>query len=128
MTNYIINPAVFYWLNVLNIIHILTIIAFIFGIIFTFVGFICNIVYMYNFRAYPHTCEHDDEIAKIWRKVAIVASIVTVISGIIMIFVPDRTTSIEMLIARTATHENVQLTVQGIKEIVDYVIQAIRDI
>lgn len=128
MTDYIIDPAIFYWLNVLNIVYILTVITFIFGIIFTFVGFICNIVYMYNFRAYPSVYEHGDEVAKIWHKVAIVSSIVSAISGLIMIFVPDKTTSIEMLIARTTTYENAQLTVQGIKEVVDYIVQAIKSI
>ena len=128
MTNYIIDPAVFYWLNVLNIVHILTVLTFSFGIVLTFIGFICNIVYMHNFRTYPHACEHDDEVAKIWHKVAIISSIISIISGLIMIFVPSKTTSIEMLIARTATYENTQLTVQGIKEIVDYIVQAINGI
>ena len=128
MTNYIIDPVVFYWLNVLNVVHILTTLVFSFGIISTFVGFICNIVYTYNFKTYPHFCEHDGEVAKIWHKVAVIASVVSVISGLIMIFVPDKTTSIEMLIARTATYENAQLTVQGIKEVVDYIVQAIKSI
>ena len=33
MTNYIIDPVVFYWMNVLNIAHILTIVVFSFGLI-----------------------------------------------------------------------------------------------
>lgn len=128
MTNYIIDPAVFYWMNVLNIIHILTIVIFILGLILTFTSIMCDIVYSYNFKTYPDICKHDGETAKIWHKVAIIAGIVTVISSIIMIFVPDKITCIEMLIARTATYENAQLTVQGIKEIVDYIIQAMNGI
>ena len=128
MTNYIINPAVFYWMNVLNIVHILTIVVFSLGLILTFIGITCDIIYMYNFKNYPHACEHDGEVAKIWHKVAVIASVVSVISGLIMIFVPDKTTSIEMLVARTATYENAQLTVQGIKEVVDYIVQAIKSI
>ena len=128
MTNYIIDPAVFYWMNVLNIVHILTIVIFIIGLILISVAVIFNIVCRYNFRTYPDICKHDGEQAEIWHKVAIIASIVTVINGIIMIFVPDKITSIEMLIARTATYENTQLTVQGIKEIVDYIVQAIKGI
>lgn len=128
MTNYIIDPAVFYWMNVLNIVHILTIVVFSLGLILTFIGVTCDIMYTYNSKAYPRVCEHDGEVAKIWHKVAIIAGIVTAISGIIMIFVPDRATNIEMLIARTATYENAQLTVQGIKEVVDYIVQAIKSI
>jgi len=128
MNNYIINPSIFYWINVLNIVHILTSIVFSFGLILTFIGIICNIIYMYNFKTYPRTCEHDGEVAKIWRKVAIIAGIVSAISGILMIFMPNKTTSIEMLIARTATYENAQLTIQGIKEVVDYIVQAIKSI
>ena len=128
MTNYIIDPAVFYWMNVLNIAHILTIVIFSFGLILVITGTICDIMYTYNFKTYPRVCEHDGEVAKIWHKVAVIASIISVISGLIMIFVPDKTTSIEMLIARTATYENAQLTVQGIKEVVDYIVQAIKSI
>lgn len=128
MNHYIIDPAVFYWMNVLSIVHILTIVIFSLGLILTFIGIICDIMYMYNFKTYPRVCEHDGEIAKIWHKVAIIAGIVSAISGILMIFVPDKTTSIEMLIARTATYENAQLTVQGIKEVVDYIVQAIKSI
>lgn len=126
MNNYIINPSIFYWMNVLNIVHILTIVIFSLGLILTFISITCNIMYMYTFKTYPHACEHDDEVAKIWHKVAIIAGIVSAISGILMIFVPDKTTSIEMLIARTATYENAQLTVQSIKEVVDYIVQAIQ--
>ena len=128
MTNYIINPAVFYWMNVLNIIHILTIVAFSFGLVLVIISVITYAVYMYNFKAYPELCKHDDKIANIWHKAAIISGIISAISGLIMIFVPDKTTSIEMLIARTATYENAQLTVQGIKEVVDYIVQVIKSI
>lgn len=128
MNNYIINPSVFYWMNVLNILHILNIIFFSFGLIFVFIGIISYAVYTYNSIVYPALYEHGDKIAKIWRKIAVIAGIVSIFSGLMMIFIPDKYTSIEMLIAKTATYENAQLTVQGIKEIVDYIIQAIKSI
>lgn len=128
MNNYIINPSVFYWMNVLNILHILNIIFFSFGLVFVFIGIICYAVYTYNSIVYPTVYEHGDKVAKIWRKIAIIAGIVSIFSGLMMIFIPDKYTSIEMLIAKTATYENAQLTVQGIKEIVDYIIQAIKSI
>ena len=119
MTNYIINPFIFYWMHVMNVLSIVSTAFFCFGVLST----IFSIIF---WKAYQ--CWEGDKVAKIWHKALIVSIIISVITGLIMIFVPDKSTSIEMLIARTATYENAQLTVQGIKEIVDYIIQAINGI
>jgi len=47
---------------------------------------------------------------------------------IFSIFIPGKTTSVEMLIAKTATFDNVNLSVQQIKDVVDYIVQAIKTI
>lgn len=42
------------------------------------------------------------------------------------IFIPSKETSIEMLVAKTATFDNVDWTVQQVKEVVDYIVRAIQ--
>lgn len=119
MNNYIIDPAVFYWMHVINVLNVVSTVFFVLGIISIIVCIISWKVYQYM---------EENEIAKIWHKALIVSIITSIITGFIMIFVPDKFTCIEMLIARTATYENAHLTVQGIKEAVDYIVQAIKSI
>lgn len=119
MTNYIIDPAIFYWMHVLSVLSTVSTVFFIFGIM-------SSVICIIGWKVYQYW--EEDEPTKIWHKVLIVSIIISIITGLLMIFVPDKSTAIEMLVARTATYENTQLTVQGIKEIVDYIIQAIKGI
>ena len=119
MNNYIIDPSIFYWMNVLDAIRgITTFIAIMSG------GLLVIAIILYFMSIH----EEEHEYAKICRKLMFISGIIMVISSIIIIFIPDKRTSIEMLIARTATYENAQLTVQGIKEVVDYIVQTIKSI
>ena len=118
MNNYIINPSIFYWMNVLDSIRGVATVTLLISVACLIIALILYFVDM----------DEDDEVVKLCRKLTFISGIITVISIIIIIFIPDKRTSIEMLIARTATYENAQLTVQGIKEIVDYIIQAINSI
>jgi len=52
-----------------------------------------------------------------------VVSCVRVFVGVI--FIPSRNTMLEMQIARYATYENAEWTVETIKSAVDYIVQAI---
>ena len=119
MNNYIINPSIFYWMNVLDTIRGMT--------IFITVMSVTLLVIAIVFYFMSIDVEEYKE-AKTYRKLIFIAVIIMAISSIIIIFIPDKRTSIEMLIARTATYENAQLTVQGIKEVVDYIVQAINGI
>ena len=119
MNNYIINPSIFYWMNVLDTVRGITLVCSITSVA-TLV--VVAIFYLMCIDTEDYTN------AKICKKILPIAAIIAVISSVIVIFVPDKRTSMEMLIARTATYENAQLTVQGIKEIVDYIVQAINGI
>ena len=111
--NYIIDPSVFYWMNVLSAVHDA---AFIIGIIFLVADaglcFACMI-----------DCEF-----KPYKKAITILSLIGFLFLLIWMFVPTKDTSIEMLIARTATFDNANMTVQQIKEIVDYVVGALKGI
>ena len=124
MSNYIIDPSIFYWMKVLNTVHILSCVFFSFGVIAVIVAIICYSVSMYDSHTYIHSCADYERLAKIWKKVAIISGIISVICGILMIFLPNKTVIIEMLITKTITFENIQFTIKEIKEVVDYIVEA----
>lgn len=124
MTNYIIDPQVFYWINTLSIIQ--TVLG-IFGGAFAVISIGLAGGWIYN------ACQakdYDDNkyYMKVFKKWTIISGVLGLIMLVASIFIPGRTTSIEMLIAKTATFENVNWSVQQIKDVVDYIIQAIKTI
>ncbi len=143
MTNYIIDPAVFYWINVLSIIQ--TVCAVIGG--FALTGFITLFV-VYAMKRYglsepDKPCEDDSYEMKRYerylkdyedernnlqriRKYMMTALIVGGLLVVLSIFIPGKQTSVEMLVARTATFDNVDWTVQQVKEIIDYIVKALK--
>lgn len=121
MTNYIINPSTFYWFNVLSSLKDFTTVLACFCGVGTAV---CTIVWIYNYTEWiEYECERYKEYARISRRATIGLGIVTFISIIAAIFLPDKETSVEILVARTLTHDNVNWTIAQIKEIVDYVVK-----
>ena len=125
MSNYIIDPSIFYWMKVLDTVHILSCVFFSFGVIAVIVGVSCYTVSMYDYRTYSHLRDNYELLAKNWKKVVIISGIISVICGILMIFLPNKTVILEMLIAKTITSENIQFTIKEIKEVVDYIVEAV---
>ena len=126
MQNFIINPQVFYWINVLGIMQ--TVLA-IFGAINIgiTIGFI--IAWVYNHVEYnTYSCEVNEKYAAICKKVSIITGLIGTIMIVLSIFIPGKTTSIEMLVAKTATFDNVNWTVQQVKEVVDYIVKALQSV
>lgn len=134
--NYIIDPSVFYWINVFGILQ--TVCAVICGVLLT-AGICCCIAYFYyrddttkrvydeKKRDYVYIPDKDklDRIHDllILTKVCFVLGTVLCVASI---FIPGKVASVEMLIARTATFDNVNMTVDGIKDLVDYIVTAIK--
>lgn len=116
MNGYIINPAWFYWVNVVN--HTKAI-MFIFAAVLLLSAIGAYLVFMDALFA-----EERERYEKVIPKMAI-AGIVCVI---IAIFIPTKETLIEMQIAKYATWENTEWTVGVIKEAVDYIVNAIGSI
>lgn len=145
MTDYIIDPAVFYWINVLSIIQ--TVCAVIGGT--CLMGFICFLIWYvctvggvdkpekpddnsrYSKESYEHDMkrynEHLQELYRI-KKYMMITLIVGGVLVLISIFIPSKQTSVEMLVAKTATFENVDWTVQQVKEIIDYIVSALKGV
>lgn len=125
MENYVINPQVFYWINVLSILQ--TVFAVIGGVFAT--SFLCLVAgWIYNAAQAKNGYEDNEDYMKVCRTWAIVTGIIGFVLITVSIFIPGRTTSIEMLIAKTATFDNVNWSVQQVKDLVDYIVHAIKGI
>ena len=144
MNKYIIDPAVFYWMNVMSFIQ--TAFAVIGGFILAG-SLILAGIYIYEVFStrkpeepenkedtYEMKCykrvkkRYEDDIKhnRIIKKWMIASIATGLIMIIVSVFIPSKQTSVEMLVARTATFENVNWSVQQVKEIVDYIVGALK--
>lgn len=117
--NYIINPSVFYWINVLNG---LTSISILFLVIGSAGILIFGIIWLVD-HAYMDE-EEDTVIRKIFRW-----AVPMFVAGLLgTVFIPDKQTMMEILIAKTATVENAEWTIDSLKSVVDYIVQAAQNL
>ena len=123
-TSFIIDPKVFYWISVMGILKTVT--GVIGGILLT-TSFGCAIAWIYYHES-AKTYEGDEQWRKLLKKWTLIALSIGVPLVIASIFIPGKSTSVEMLIARTVTVENVNWSVSQVKEIVDYIVKAIQSI
>lgn len=130
MNGYIVDPAVFYWINVFSNLQI------VFGVIgglSLVAGLIALGVHIY----FAHEIDGDEGTedvsswvtgcrrnAKLSKKIMIPTLIIAFVFILAAIFIPEKNTSIEMLIARTMTYENTEWTLERLKEAVDYIVAA----
>jgi len=146
MNNYIIDPSVFYWVNVFGCLQV------VFAVIGAFVmtGCIClAVAYVmqrfnleepeepeqdanrYDIQRYQrHLKSYEDDLNHVAmiRKWMIVSAVIGGVLIVSSIFIPSKQTSVEMLVARTATFDNVNWTVQQVKEVIDYIIGALKGV
>lgn len=125
MESYVINPQVFYWINVLNILQTVFAVT---GTMYA-TAFICLVIgWVYNAVQAKNGYEDNEVYMKVCKTWAIVTGIIGFVLITASIFIPGRATSIEMLIAKTATFDNVNWIVQQVKDMVDYIVNAIKSI
>lgn len=111
--NYIIDPMWFYWISVIDCFKIFVCCLD----IVCFIG--AGISFLYHFDA----CEDDAKTLMKWFRIFLIAFAVL---SLLLIFAPSKSTLIEMMIARTATTQNAEMTLDAIKSAVDYVSNAIQ--
>ncbi|MBQ6535493.1 MAG: hypothetical protein IJI40_01755 [Firmicutes bacterium] len=116
MNEYIINPAWFYWVHIAGAMKAVLLLSA--GALLLFSGVVC-LLFMDSLWD-----EERERYGKALPKVAI-AGIACLVIGI---FIPSKETLIEMQIARYATWENAEWTVDAIKDAVDYIVDAIKSI
>ena len=117
---YFIDPSWFYWLKVIDGIQTAFIV---FSVAFGILVVILSIVYLAE-----RSCIFDEDdrqnVARIFLflKISVVVFVVAILGAV---FVPNRNTLIEMQIAKYATRENVNITIDALKSFVDYVVESI---
>ena len=116
---YIINPSVFYWINVLNGLTSVSILLLIIGSVGIIVFGIISLVD----HAYM-----DEEEATVMKKVFRFVIPMFVLGLLGVVFIPDKQTMMEILIAKTATVENAEWTIDSLKSVVDYIVQAAQNL
>lgn len=118
--NYIIDPALFYWLNVIDTLNRLILVLMILSITVAIASGIIFFVCWWDNDEYEG--KHRT------KQMLLISSVASLIFGILYIFCPNKETMIEMQVSRFATYENAEWTVETVKSAVDYIVQAIKSI
>ena len=124
MNNYIIDPSVFYWLHTLSDLKTLATVLAISLIISTFV---LAGMWIYNYCEFEeYELDRHKHYYAICRRLTFAVGIIGILCLLAAVFLPDVQTSTEMLVARTATYDNVNWTVDQVKEVIDYIVKALQ--
>ena len=127
MSTYIVNPMFFYWIEVADQVKSFTIAATIISVIAVIIATIMLCVDASMLREFPSLSTGEQIRIPIERKVIKYGIIVFVVSSLIAIFIPSRDTIIYIQIAKLATVDNAELTVDAVKSAVDYIIQSVKE-
>ena len=109
---YYISPSWIYWINVVGSLRVLFI-----SLMVICGG--CAII------VFPIAITEDLMEASTFKKLEITVCIIFMLSLFCIVFVPSKEVLIEMEVAKLATKQNVELTVESLKSIVDYIIDAV---
>lgn len=118
--NYIINPMWFYWVNVVNTLVVIFIVLLILA---AGACVISGVITLVTLDYGP-----DDEVHEAAKSIFKIGLAVAVVAAVAVILIPTKNTLIEMQIARYATHENVEITIDTIKSAVDYIVDAMKTV
>lgn len=122
----VISPIFFYWLSIADeiksaaiAISVASAIALISLAIFYFVS-------KYDAVSFPYLYgEESGQIAALILQFLKPLFVVLPVSIACAILIPSKATLLSMMVAKFATYENAELTVNAIREAVDYIVQAI---
>lgn len=118
--NYIINPMWFYWVNVADTLVVILAVLFVFAMVS------CVITGIFTITTLMYGADDEDHKAakRIFKRCFIAAAV----SAVAVILIPTKNTLIEMQIARYATYENVEITIDTIKSAADYIVDAMKSV
>ena len=116
---YIINPSWVYWLNVLDSVKIVAVILCVAGMIATVI---------LGIAVFLAANEKDEELLHELLKLLKIIAPITGVCLLSAIFIPSQETMIMMKAAELATKENIQYTSEQLKELIDYIIMAVKTI
>lgn len=112
MTNYIIDPMWFYWLQVADDVKFLS------ALVGSIGGIVAAAFWLWAVGSGEVDFEEGKRVAKTAKRYAIMFCLIFIIG----IFIPSKQTLIEMEIARHATYGNVDSIKEQIKDAADYIL------
>ena len=115
MNGYIINPAWFYWVNIANAGRAVLSISSVILLLLTSICF---------FMLADDMLFDEEDRARVKKAIGR-GFVVGIFCLIAAIFIPSKETLIEMQVAKYATWENAEWTVDAVKDAVDYIVNAI---
>ena len=115
--NYIVDPSWVYWMNISNVMKIMCLIIGGVGIMAMIIAVPVSLAEAFD--------EEDYATIRKWSIPIASVSIILILAGV---FIPSKETLITMKVAELATKENITLTAQQLKEIVDYIINALKEL
>ena len=115
---YIINPAWVYWISVADTLRLISIIIVALSTCGTVVGLV-------TIGANRQWDDDDYEMGKAIFKVSLSILIVSVLAAA---FIPSKETLVGIQVAKLATYENAELTVDALKSAVDYIVESIKSL
>lgn len=118
--DYIINPAWVYWINVLSGLKI----AFVcFAVLLAF-AIVMEVIVAAENRGFGAD-DKDYIAAKTMLKHTAPFFVVFLLAAV---FIPSKQTMLQMMVARLATRQNIELTVDGLKSVVDYIAETVKSL
>lgn len=119
--NYIVNPMWFYWIDVLSNLDVACCAFFVGGLILCIPSAIIGYI-MKTSNEYLGEDDKDYKAGCMYLQISKKLLPLVIVFLLLAAFIPEKNTLIEMLVAKTATIENCELTLDGIKSVVDYIV------
>lgn len=120
MNNYIIDPAWVYWINVCGTLKYVSIgVAAVAGI-----ALVAALCVMAENAGYDSL----DKGYRLARKAFLISLPALLVFLGAAIFIPSTKLLMEMEVAKLATRENIELSVDALKSVVDYIVEAIKSV
>lgn len=120
MTNYIIDPAWVYWANVCDAIKTIFVVIAVLSVFTIAIPLFC----VFLEKVMGDAAQDYAIIGKICRFTIPIMLFATAAA----IFIPDATTLIEMKVTELVTRNNIELSGDAIKSVVDYIVDAIKSL
>jgi hypothetical protein len=109
----VINPMIFYWMDVAADVEVLLIILGLVGLVV-----VCGLLVLEMVDAY-------DKPDIKWLKILFP---ITVLSFMVACLIPSKDTMLTMLVADMITYENIELTKESAMALVDYIVEQVKGI
>ena len=119
--NYIVNPIWFYLIDVLSDLDVLSFVFLIVSLVACMLCAIIGCAIKTNNKRFGEDDE-DYKVGCMYLKISKKLLPLVIVFLLLTVFTPEKKTLIEMLVAKTATIENCELTLDGIKSVVDYIV------